>query len=102
MAVALRAFFTARWNGLVPLDRVAFVDMLLVGTFINIVMAIAGLLALGFKHPTWVAMAIYLSPLHYNVFLASSVWRGSAGRPAPVAAFYRLLAAAWLAIATLL
>lgn len=95
-------FFAARWRGEVSLDRLFFVDMLLVGTAINVVAAFVSLLIFGLKLPVWAAVAAYLAPLPYNIFLVLAVWR-TTERPGTRAAFgYRLGALAWLAASVII
>lgn len=95
-------FLAARWRGEVPLDRLFFVDMLLVGTAINIAAAFASLLMFGFKLPVSMAVAAYLAPLPYNVFLALAVWRAADRSDPRAAAGYRLGALVWLAVSVLI
>lgn len=95
-------FFAARWHGAVSLDRLFFFDMLLVATALNLVTAFASLMALGLKAPAWVAVAIYLAPLPYNVFLVLCVWRATERSAVTSASAYRLAALCWLVIATII
>lgn len=95
-------FLAARRAGRVPLSRVFWIDMLVIGTAINVLASLAAVLALGFKAPEWLSLAIYLSPLPWSLFLVLAVWRacdrpGEASPPA-----YRAAALAWLAAATLI
>jgi hypothetical protein len=68
--------------GEVPLARIFFHDMLLIGTMVNIVAGLATLAAFSLDFPVWAAIAIFLSPVPYNIVLCLSVWR-SAAREAP-------------------
>lgn len=96
------AFFSRRWRREVPLGTLFWRDMALVGTTLNLVTSFVSLMALGFKADPAVAMAIYLAPLPYNVFLTAAVWR-TADRVEPATATQaRLGAAVWLVLATLI
>lgn len=98
----IAAFFLDRWRGTVPMQRLFWRDMVVVGTGINFATTIAALLALGFKAPTPVAMAIHFSALPYNIFLFVAVWR-AASRLAPSNAWTaQICAALWLVAATLI
>ncbi|MGE0500948.1 MAG: hypothetical protein AB7I79_04725 [Rhizobiaceae bacterium] len=97
-----RGFFRSRLDGAVPLDRLFWLDMALVGTLINLATSFAALVALGLKWPAWAWIAVYLSPLPYNLFLVMAVWRTSASAAPGVAATARAGALAWLIIATLI
>lgn len=94
-------FFAARWRGAVALDRLFWIDMVLVATLLNIAAAFASVLLFGFKLPAWLAVAVYLSPLPYNVFLALAVWRTAERAAPPSATGYRLGALVWLAASLL-
>ena len=95
-------FFASRWNGAVPVDRLFWVDTVLVGTLLNVVAAFAGVLALGFKAPEWLSLALYLSPMPYNLFLVLAIWR-STDRPGTTArAAYRIGALIWFAAGVLI
>ena len=96
-----RGFLAARLAGEVPAGRVFWTDMMAVGTAVNVAAAFAAILMLGFKHPAWVAVCVYLAPLPYNIFLVVSVWRAAARLAPKPGAAYRLGAALWLAAATL-
>jgi hypothetical protein len=95
-------FFAARLAGRVPLDRLFWTDMMIVGTLINVAAAYGAILMFGFKHPAWAAAAVYLAPLPYNVFLVLCVWRATERVHGPSASAYRLAALGWLAVATLI
>lgn len=97
-----RGFVAARLAGEVQAGRVFWTDMIVVGTLVNVAAAYAAILMLGFKHPAWVAVCVYLAPLPYNVFLVVAVWRAAARLAASPAAVYRLGATLWLAVATLI
>lgn len=73
----LAAFFAERWAGRVPLRILFLRDMLAVGTLINIVTTALSLAAIANDAPTWAGLAIFLSPLPYNLFLFLSVWRAA-------------------------
>jgi len=99
---AASGFLAARWRGAVPAERILFIDMLAVGTAINLATTFASLMALGFKFPLWVSIAVYALPIPYNIFLTISLWRATAGIPAGRAAAWRLAGLGWLAVASLL
>ena len=64
--------------GQVPLRQVFLHDMLLIGTMVNVAIALAALAAFAMDLPTWAGIAIFLSPQPYNLVLAISVWRSAA------------------------
>jgi len=95
-------FFRSRWHGQVSLDRLFWVDMVLVGTLINLATSFAALIALGFKWPAWASIAVYAAPFPYNVFLVLAVWRMSERLGPRAAGFARTGALGWLVIATVI
>ena len=63
--------------GEVPLRQVFLHDMLLIGTMVNIAAGFASLAAFAMDLPSWVGIAVFLSPQPYNLVLAISVWRSA-------------------------
>ncbi|MFN3727731.1 MAG: hypothetical protein ACK4SZ_15670 [Allosphingosinicella sp.] len=91
MRELLRRYLT----GTVPLGRLFFVDMLLTGTMVNLAAGVAALVAFGLDLPAWAAIAIFLSPLPFNLLLSVSVWRSAARQPSRWSDIARIGAAAW-------
>ncbi|MCZ8547265.1 hypothetical protein OOJ09_24005 [Mesorhizobium qingshengii] len=71
----LADFFRSRWLGQVPLDRLFWRDMVLVGTAISIASSVAALILLALKQPLEAVLAVHFAPVPYNIFLMSAVWR---------------------------
>ncbi|MET4697463.1 hypothetical protein ABIE65_000474 [Constrictibacter sp. MBR-5] len=92
-------FFAARWRGAVPLRRVFWWDMLVVGSAINVAAAMAALLALSLGVPGAAAVALFLAPLPYNLFLTAAVWRTAPQDSSGMAA--RAVATVWCVVVTL-
>ena len=95
-------FFAARWRGLVSAERLFFIDMLLLGTAINLATSFASLIVLGLKFPLWASLAVYVSPLPYNVFLLLALWRATDRQHTTSAGTYRIAALCWLVVATVI
>lgn len=95
-------FFADRWHGAAPLERLFWTDMLIVATLINVAAALGAVVLLGLKLPGWLAVAAFLAPLPYNVFLVLAVWRATEQSPANTASAYRAGALIWLALALVL
>jgi len=100
--VAPAGFFAARWRGEVPLSRLFWRDMVVVGSAINTVTTIAALGVLGLKAPAAAALAVHFAPLPYNLFLFLAVWRTSEKARLATAWAAQLGAAAWLILATVI
>lgn len=83
-------------RGEVPLERVFWHDMLLVGTMVNIVLGAVALIVYLNDGPGWLALFIFLSPLPYNLFLTLAVWRAAARSSLSWASLARLGAVIWL------
>jgi hypothetical protein len=94
------AFFTARWRGTVPLRQVFLHDMLIVGTTINVVAAFCGLLLFAGDAPSGLAATVFFSPLPYNLFLVSAVWKSARVRLDPLSKIARIGAVLWLIATT--
>lgn len=80
-----------------PLARVFWYDMVLVGTALNVLMTIVALALAAKRMPSALSAAVFFSTLPYNLFLFSAVWRNAGRTP-----YMRAGAALWLVAATLL
>lgn len=95
-------FFAARWHGRVPLSRLFWWDMAVVGTTVNIATTLAALGALAAKVPTGAALAIHFAAAPFNLFLFLAVWRTAEKTSPSLAWLAQLGAAAWLLLATII
>jgi hypothetical protein len=86
-------FFAHRWRGEVPLPRLFWLDMIGIGTAVNLLASLAALILLAQKVDARLALALHFAPLPYNLFLFMAVWR-SPQRGAWIGA----MAIAWLAL----
>lgn len=68
-------YFTHRWRGQVPLNVLLWRDMLGIGTLMNLTATLLALAVLMQDGPTWLAVALHLLPLPYNIFLCAALWR---------------------------
>ncbi|MDX8531608.1 hypothetical protein RFM41_09380 [Mesorhizobium sp. VK25A] len=85
-----------RWRGEVPLDRLFWCDMLLVGTILSIASSAAALILLGLKLPLWLVLAVHFLPVPYNIFLTIVVWRAAEKSGGLKAQLMMLGSALWL------
>src|SRR5262245_37664988 len=92
-------FFAARWKGIVPLERLFWRDLIVVGTAINVAATLASLGLLAAKAPLAAALGVHFAPLPYNLFLAFAVWRTAERRGGASAFAYQMAAIVWLIIA---
>jgi hypothetical protein len=95
------SFFTTRWRGEVPLSKLFWRDMLLVGTAVNLALAFAALMALGFKAPLWVALTLHFAAVPYNLFLFMTIGKRARIEGSPGASFFTATALAWLIAAVM-
>lgn len=79
--VAVRQTLRRYAYGDIPLGRVFFHDMLLIGTIINIITGGLALVAYAAGLPGWLALTVFLAPLPYNAALCLFVWRSAARTP---------------------
>lgn len=100
--IGIAAFFTGRWRGEVSLDRLLWLDMILVGTGLNLATTFVALMMLGFKAPTFVAIATHFAAVPYNFFLLGAIWRKTTGIVAAHAVTARGVALAWFLVALLI
>ncbi|QPC90351.1 hypothetical protein [Mesorhizobium sp. INR15] len=98
---SLQSFFRSRWQGQVPLDRLFWRDLVLVGTAISVASSVAALIMLGLKMPLAPVLAVHFAPVPYNVFLTFAVWR-TAEKVTGASAWMMMLGATlWLILTVL-
>lgn len=88
--------FGRLWRAESPLWRVVLVDMLLIGTALNLCAVGLSLTLIANDAPDWSVLAAFLTPLPYNIFLCVAVWRASSTVHAVVTTGARALAIVWL------
>jgi hypothetical protein len=91
----------SRWRGDVPVGLVLWLDMLVVGTAINVVTTVAALLLFATDFPTLAGAAVYFSPLPYNLFVLIAVWRSAAKVHEPRRSAARACAVLWFLVAAM-
>ena len=96
MISAIGSFFGSRWQGLVPLDRLFWRDMVVVGTVISIASSVLALILLGLKLPLWLVLVVHFAPVPYNIFLTFAVWRTAEKAGGAKASLMMLGSALWL------
>ncbi|MEW6631477.1 MAG: hypothetical protein AB1440_11450 [Pseudomonadota bacterium] len=89
-------FFSSRWRGDTPLDRLFWRDMLLVATTISLASSALALALLGLKLPLWAVLAVHFLPVPYNIFLTVAVWRTAEKAGGAKASLTMLGSALWL------
>jgi hypothetical protein len=88
-------FFSDRWHAKVSLRQLFWLDMVAIGTVINLFASFAALMFVAqIRDPTW-ALVVHFSPLPYNAFLLAAIWRFPSATPA-----LRLGASAWFVVMT--
>jgi hypothetical protein len=99
---SLIGYFGRLWSGAMPLSRVFWTDMLIIGSAVNLAAMLLAILLFIAGAPVWLGVFIHFSPLPYNILLLLAVWR-SAAREASTWGFLAQIAGVlWLAAATLL
>ncbi|WP_246675420.1 hypothetical protein [Mesorhizobium sp. B2-3-4] len=93
---AAKAFLGSRWQGVVPLDRLFWRDMIVVGTAVSVASSVAALILLGLKQPLALVLAMHFLPVPYNIFLTLAVWRTAEKAGGAGASLYMLGSALWL------
>jgi hypothetical protein len=90
------SFFRSRWQGRVPLDRLFWRDLLLVGTALNVASAMAAIILLALKLPLVLVLGVHFALVPYNIFLTFAVWRTTEKASGAKASLMTLGAALWL------
>jgi hypothetical protein len=92
----VRSFFHSRWQGRVPLDRLFWRDLVLVGTAISIASSVVALILLWLKIPLGLVLSVHFAPVPYSLFLTLAVWRTAEKSPGAKAWMMTLGATLWL------
>lgn len=91
-------FIRRRLAGTIPLAEAFFTEMLVIGSMVNIAIALCAFAMIAADLPVWMPIAVFLAPLPYNALLAISVWQ-SARKAAPAqAGLVRGVAVVWFAL----
>ena len=102
MRTSPRQYFATRWRGTVPLPRLLWRDTVVVGSLINLIAALASVIAWERGVGPAAAAVIFFSPLPYNLFLLLAVWRSSEAVGEPNRTIARIVAGFWMFIVTAL
>jgi hypothetical protein len=65
------------WNGEESLPRAFWEYAILYGTLANAIATIGTFAAVAANGPVWVAVALFVLPIPYNVFVVVAVWRSA-------------------------
>jgi hypothetical protein len=69
------AYLGRRWRGETSLTRLYWLDILCVGSFLNIFTAFVSLMLVAQGGDMQIAVALHFVMLPYNVFLVVALWR---------------------------
>jgi hypothetical protein len=92
-------YFRQLWRAEIPLSRVFWQDMIVVGTAINLAAMGLAVLAVVLGASTPAGIAILLAPVPYNILLVTSVWRRADVERADWGWLARLGSVLWLILA---
>ena len=92
-------YFRQLWRAEVPLRRVFWQDMVVVGTTVNIAAMGLAILAVVLGASTPAGIAIHLAPVPYNILLVTSVWRRADAERSDWGWLARLGSVLWLILA---
>jgi hypothetical protein len=84
------------WNGDLPLSRVFWTDMLVVGTLVDVVTLVATMLLFAGDAPLAYGLAMFLVHIPYSVLLFIGVWRSAARERSAWSLPAQILAGIWL------
>jgi hypothetical protein len=88
-------YFRELWRGELPLARVFWNDMLVVGTLVNVVFLLAAVLLFVAGVPAWLGFAVHLAPIPYNFVVATGVSRSAEREPPEWRWLARAIAVGW-------
>lgn len=96
------AFLLRRWRRQVPLATVFWRDMIAIGSIINLVAGVTGLLMLGLKAGVAPSLLVLFAPIPYNILILIAVWRAADIADTRQAGAYRFGAVLWFLAATVI
>ncbi len=94
-------YFRELWTGALPLKRVLWFDMVVIGTLANLASLVVMLALFAAHAPTVAAFALFLAPIPYNVALFVGVWRSSLREKEDWGFLARAIASIWLVAAVI-
>ena len=95
-------YFQRLWWAEVPLARVFWRDMAVVGTIVNVLAIALAALVAALGAATGLGLALFMAPTPYNIFLVAAVWRRADIERTEWAWPARIGALAWLLLAFLI
>jgi hypothetical protein len=95
-------YFQRLWRAKIPLARVFWRDMAVVGTIVNVVAIAFAAFAAALGAATGLGLALFMAPTPYNIFLVAAVWRRADIERTEWAWPARIGALAWLLLAFLI
>jgi hypothetical protein len=91
-----------RWSGQVPLAKVFWNDMVMVGTIVNVITTLLAMLLFIADASIILVVMTFFSPLPFNIFWVVAVWRSADSATGTKACVARTAALAWLFAVTAL
>lgn len=71
----IKTFITERWYGLTPIRQLFWRDLLVIGTFVNLLFIFTSMILLAKRmDPMW-SLLLHVLPTPYNLLLVASVLR---------------------------
>ena len=75
------AYVRSLWRGELPLARVFWTDMIVIGSLVNILATVAAMLLFVSGAPIALGVIVHFAPVPYNVLLFLAVWQSAARQP---------------------
>ncbi|MFN4038030.1 MAG: hypothetical protein ACK4IB_01735 [Erythrobacter sp.] len=91
-------FIRRRLAGTIPLAEAFFTEMLVIGSMVNIAIALCAFAMIAADLPVWMPIAVFLAPLPYNAVLVISVWRSAQKAGPTQAGLVRGVAVVWFVL----
>lgn len=93
----MREAIRRRLAGDVPLAEAFFNDMLVIGSIVNIALALAAFAMLAAEWPTWLAVVTFFAAQPYNLMLLVAVWRAASRSQTRAADWAKAAGIMWFA-----
>jgi hypothetical protein len=90
------------WRGEIPLVRVFWTDMIVIGSLVNIVGTAAAMLLFVSGAPVALGVIVHFAPVPYNILLFLAVWQSAARQVSRWSFFAQIGGLIWMITAIVL
>ena len=91
-------YITSLWRGEIPLGRVFWTDLLIIGTVVNVAAMIAAILLFVSGAPIALGVVVHFAPVPYNLLLLLGVWHAAQRETSDLSFAAQAVAVVWFIV----